>query len=204
MTPAQLRTFLAVADEGSVQAAAALFVTHPAVSAVLASLRRELDVDLVKRQGRELRLTPAGTVLARSARDVLGLLTAAEVATRAEADPASAPLRIAAVTTAGESFVPRWLGSFLDARPSTEVSLEVRNRSVVWDHLERRQVDLVVAGRPPRGAVSRHSPCGPTSSSSSPDRRPSGLAAHAVPASRARAAAYGEPRGARGGYLVAA
>lgn len=152
MTPAQLRTFLAVADEGSVQAAAALFVTHPAVSAVLASLRRELDVDLVERQGRGLRLTPAGTVLARNARDVLGLLTGAEVATRAEADPASAPLRIAAVTTAGESFVPRWLGSFLDARPSTEVSLEVRNRSVVWDHLERRQVDLVVAGRPPAGS----------------------------------------------------
>ena len=153
MTPAQLRTFLAVADEGSVRAAAAaLFVTQPAVSAVLASLRRELGVDLVERQGRGLRLTPAGTVLARYARDVLGLLAEAEVATRAEADPASAPLRIAAVTTAGESFVPRWLGSFLDARPSTEVSLEVGNRSVVWDHLARRQVDLVVAGRPPAGS----------------------------------------------------
>jgi len=153
MTPAQLRTFLAVADEGSVRAAAeARFVTQPAVSAVLAALRRELGVDLVERQGRGLRLTPAGTVLARYARDVLGLLAEAAVATRAEADPASAPLRIAAVTTAGESFVPRWLGSFLDARPVTEVSLEVGNRSLVWDHLERRRVDLVVAGRPPAGS----------------------------------------------------
>ena len=65
MTPGQLRTFLAVAETGSVRAAAeSLVVSQPAVSAVLASLRRELGVALVEREGRGLRLTRSGVVLA--------------------------------------------------------------------------------------------------------------------------------------------
>ena len=65
MTPGQLRAFLAVAETGSVRAAAeSLVVSQPAVSAVLASLRRELGVALVEREGRGLRLTKSGVVLA--------------------------------------------------------------------------------------------------------------------------------------------
>ena len=60
MTFGQLRTYLAVAETGSVRAAAErLVVTQSAVSAALAALHRELGVALVERDGRGLRLTPA-------------------------------------------------------------------------------------------------------------------------------------------------
>ncbi|MGH9153836.1 MAG: helix-turn-helix domain-containing protein, partial [Acidimicrobiales bacterium] len=65
MTLGQLRTFLAVADAGSVRGAAErLVVTQPAVSSALAALAGEIGVPLVARDGRGLRLTPAGVAFA--------------------------------------------------------------------------------------------------------------------------------------------
>ena len=74
MTFSQLKTFLEVARQGSVRgAAASLLITEPSVSAALAALRDELQVALVARDGRGIRLTPAGTELARYAAQILGL-----------------------------------------------------------------------------------------------------------------------------------
>ena len=60
MTLNQLRSFLAVADGGSVRAAAEeLVVTQAAVSASIAALQKSLGVALVTPDGRGLRLTDA-------------------------------------------------------------------------------------------------------------------------------------------------
>jgi len=67
LTLGQMRTFLAVASTGSVRAAAEqLVVTQPAVSSALAAVRRQVGVALVMRDGRGLRLTPAGQALYRA------------------------------------------------------------------------------------------------------------------------------------------
>jgi len=154
MTPGQLRTFVAVADHGSVHAAAtALVVSQPAVSAAIAALQRELGVSLVERQGRGLQLTAAGRVLAGYARRLLGLWDEARVATVASADPARGQLRVAAVTTAGEHLVPGLLASFRQAYPEVAVVLEVGNRRRVWDLLASGGVDLAIGGRPPIGSA---------------------------------------------------
>ncbi|MBX6769465.1 MAG: LysR family transcriptional regulator, partial [Actinomadura rubrobrunea] len=53
MTEARLRSFVAVADTGSVRAAAQrLYVTESAVSAAVAALSRDVGVPLVERDGR--------------------------------------------------------------------------------------------------------------------------------------------------------
>ena len=75
VSQSRMRTFLAVADTGSVRAAAAsLHVTEPAVSTALGQLRRVLGVDLVRREGRGVRLTAAGEVYAGYCRTIMGLL----------------------------------------------------------------------------------------------------------------------------------
>ncbi|MDN5874647.1 MAG: LysR family transcriptional regulator, partial [Sinobacteraceae bacterium] len=58
----QLRYFLAVAEHGSVTAAAeALYVSQPGVSAAVTQLEQFLDVQLlVRRKARGVELTPAG------------------------------------------------------------------------------------------------------------------------------------------------
>jgi len=153
LTLGQLRTFLAVASTGSVRAAAeALVVTQPAVSSALAAVRKQVGVALVARDGRGLRLTPAGEALAERARAALALLDEAVAAARGEADPGRGRLRLAAVTTAGEHLAPPLLASFLAAHPGVSVSLEVGNRRRVADLLSHHEVDLAIGGRPPPGA----------------------------------------------------
>jgi len=153
VTPGQLRTFLAVAETGSVRAAAeTLYVSQPAVSAVLAGLQRELGVAIVERDGRGLRITTSGVVLASYAKRLLGLLDEAASAARAEADPEVGRLRLAAVTTAGENVVPAVLATFRREHPRVDIGLEVGNRTRVWELLTGHRADLAVSGRPAPGS----------------------------------------------------
>jgi DNA-binding transcriptional LysR family regulator len=152
MTLNQLRTFLAVAESGSVRGAAEeLVVTQAAVSASVAALQKSLGVALVTPDGRGLRLTDAGTSYAQYARRILGLLDEAARAAAAAADPERGELRIAAVTTAAEQIVPGILGGFRRRQPQTGVRLEAGNRDRVRTLLDRHQVDLVLCGRPEPG-----------------------------------------------------
>ena len=155
MTLTQLRTFLAVADTGSVRAAAdELFITQSAVSASLSSLQKSLGIQLIEPDGRGLRLTEPGKVYADYVRDVLGRLDEARTAASAAADPERGELRIAALTTAGEQILPGLLASFTARHRQVGVRLEVGNRERVRALLGRHEVDLVLGGRPAEGRES--------------------------------------------------
>ena len=152
MTFNQLRTFVEVATAGSViEAATTLMVSPPAVSAAVGSIEKELGIKLVERAGRWLVITPAGSVFARYASQVLALLETGKAATAEALDPERGQLRLAAVTTAGEHVVPRFLASFRARHPEAGITLEVGNRDRVWEALEHHEADLVVGGRPPGG-----------------------------------------------------
>lgn len=152
MTESRLRTFVTLADTGSVRAAAArLYVTESAVSASLAALARDLGVPVIERIGRGVRLTPAGTVYARYARQVLGLLEQGRTAARGEADPGHGSLRLAAVITAADQVLPRLLAGFRARWPDADLALQVGPSSEVWRSLADHEADLVLAGRPPAG-----------------------------------------------------
>src|SRR5579883_3387570 len=151
MTFSQLRTFLEVSRQGSVRGAAAvLMITEPSVSAALAALRDELQVPLVERDGRGIRLTAAGGELARYAAQILGLADQA-VRRVQEAAGQAAPIKLAAVTTAGEYVLPPILKLFRQARPEVQLRMEVGNRSSVVEKITSREADLGFGGRPPEG-----------------------------------------------------
>lgn len=102
--------FAAVTQRGSVRAAAdALHITGPAVSQQLRRLEKEAGCRLVEPDGRGIRLTHAGRVLAASAEAMV------QAAMRAELDLASisgvvaGPLRVGAVASALRALVPQVL-----------------------------------------------------------------------------------------------
>lgn len=149
-TQARLRAFAAVAETGSVRAAAQrLVVTESAVSAAIAALTREVGAELLQRHGRGLRLTPAGRTYASYARTLLGLHAEALAAARGDTDPARGLVRVAAVTTAGEHVVPAVLASFRERYPGIGLGLDVGTSEHVWAALAAHEADLVIAGRPP-------------------------------------------------------
>lgn len=150
MTPHQLRTFLAVADAGSVSDAAdQLVVSQSAVSASVAGLQRELGVRLLERHGRGVRLTEEGSIYAGYARRILGLLDEALLAARDGHRPERGHVRLAAVPTAAEQVVPAYLATFRERYPEAQVGVDVGSRDDVFRRLIAHEVDLVVAGRPP-------------------------------------------------------
>lgn len=151
-TESRLRTLVALAATGSVRGAASrLTVTESAVSASIGALARELGVPLVEPVGRGLRLTASGTVYARYARRVLGLLDEGAAAAAAELDPERGRLRLAAVTTAGEHLLPALLAEFRRQHPGIALALEVAPSAQVWDLISAQEVDLIIAGAPPSG-----------------------------------------------------
>ncbi len=150
ITLTQLRSFLAVMRTGSITAAAdELVVTQPSVSAAVAALSRELGTPLTQREGRGVRPTEAGTAFAPFASDVIGLLDTGRRAAHEAAGLAVQRLRLAAVTTAAESFVPPLMRAFSASRPDIGLTLAVGNRATVIDLVLDHRADVALGGRPP-------------------------------------------------------
>jgi DNA-binding transcriptional LysR family regulator len=146
----QLQSFLAVAREGSVSAAAdKLYVTQPSISAAVSALSREVGVDLTERVGRGVGLTAAGNAFRPYAADVLGLIEQGKRAAREASDQSMRSLRLVAVATAAEFVVPSILRSFAAAYPEINLMLEVANRAELFDRVLEHEVDVAIAGRPP-------------------------------------------------------
>jgi LysR family transcriptional regulator, low CO2-responsive transcriptional regulator len=152
ITLTQLRSFLAVAEAGSVTAAAdELYVTQPSVSAAVSALSKELGVELTARLGRSVELSAAGQAFAPFAAHVIGLLDQGGRAAREAAGAAARELRIAAVTTAAEYVVPQLVQEFSARHPDLTITLDVGNREQVFRRVAGHQVDAAIGGRPPAG-----------------------------------------------------
>jgi DNA-binding transcriptional LysR family regulator len=150
ITVTQLTAFLAVVRRGSVTAAAdELVVTQPSVSSAIAALGRELGCELFERAGRGVRLTEAGKAFMPYAEDVVGLLGDGRQAAREAADLSARSMRIAAVTTAAESFVPQLMRVFATREPDVRLTLDVGNREYVFDRLLSHLADVAISGKPP-------------------------------------------------------
>ncbi|AKU14102.1 transcriptional regulator, LysR family [Azoarcus sp. CIB] len=153
----QLRLFLALADHGSITAAAeACHVTQPTVSMQLRELAEAVGLPLYEQIGKRLYLTAAGEALAATARAMLDEWLAFEQAIDAMKGLERGRLRVALVSTA-KYFVPRLLGSFCAEHPNIEIALEVLNRDGVVARLRENRDDLYIMSMPPENLdLERH------------------------------------------------
>jgi DNA-binding transcriptional LysR family regulator len=141
----RLRVLHAVAVTGSVAgAASSLYVTNSAVSQQMARLEREVGQPLVERQGRGIRLTEAGLLLARDAED---LLTRAEgVAARmaGHRGAVTGPLPVAAFATAARGLLPAVLTELRARHPDLSVSLSELEPHESIPALSHGRIDIAI------------------------------------------------------------
>ncbi len=146
----QLRLFLALADTGSVSAAArALHVTQPTASMQLREVSESVGLPLYEVIARKVYLTDAGRQLARTARAIVDEWENFGQTVNAMQGLTRGRLRVAVVSTA-KYFVPRLLGSFCESHPGIDISLEVLNRDGVVQRLRDNRDDLYVMSMPPK------------------------------------------------------
>ncbi|MGW1199391.1 LysR substrate-binding domain-containing protein [Streptomyces sp. NPDC002536] len=141
----RLRTLNAVARHGSVSAAAdGLHVTTSAVSQQLAKLERETGQQLLAKQGRGVRLTDAGRLLAEHASRILSQVELAQADLEAQRGQAVGELVLGAFPTAARGLAPAALASLRESQPQLRVRLEEMDPDLSLPRVVRGDMDVAV------------------------------------------------------------
>ncbi len=146
-----LRTFVAVAEAGSLAGAARQRdISAPTATRAIAMLERRLGATLILRTTRSLRLTDAGEQFLADTRRVLAELDAAEAAVTGARGHAQGLLSITAPELFGQRHIAPLLFEFLDQHPQVQARAFFSNRIV---HLidEGFDVALRIATLPDSG-----------------------------------------------------
>lgn len=146
-----LRTFVAVAETGSLAGAARQRgISAPTSTRAIAMLERRLGTTLILRTTRSLRLTEAGEQFLADTRRVLTELDAAEAAVTGARQHAQGLLSITAPELFGQRHIAPLLFEFLDRHPQVQARAFFSNRVV---HLidEGFDVALRIAALPDSG-----------------------------------------------------
>ncbi|MDP2857429.1 MAG: LysR family transcriptional regulator [Bacillota bacterium] len=145
----QLRTFLKVAEHGSVtKAAAGLHLTQPAVTQHIRALERQFGTALFERTGRGMLLNGPGELLRDYARKALAAIEDGQQVIADIVQGRSGRLILAAGVTTSIFHLPRWLQSFREAHPDVDITVKTgRSREVARMALDR-EIDLGLVTSP--------------------------------------------------------
>ncbi|MET8080518.1 LysR substrate-binding domain-containing protein [Streptomyces sp. NPDC005303] len=118
----RLRTLDALARHGSVSGAAAgLHITTSAVSQQMSKLEREVGQQLLAKNGRGVRLTDAGRLLADHAARILSQVELAQSDLEAQRGQVVGELRLAAFPTAARGLFPVAIAGLRSAHPGLRI-----------------------------------------------------------------------------------
>lgn len=146
----QLRLFLALAETGSVSAAArAMHVTQPTASMQLKEVTQAIGVPLYEVISKKVHLTDMGRELEQTAREMIQTWSLFEQGVDSVKGLTRGKLKVAVVSTA-KYFMPRLIGSFCKKYPEIDVSLEILNRDGVVKRMRENLDDLYIMSQPPR------------------------------------------------------
>ncbi|HWL79336.1 MAG TPA: LysR family transcriptional regulator [Roseomonas sp.] len=145
----QLRTFLAVVDEGSVSLAArALGLTQPAASQQLRELERTLGVRLLDRAAGRSLPTAAGAAFSAPARQAVAAAEEAVAAALAHREGHVGRVRIGTGATACIHLLPPLLAALRQRLPGLEVVVVTGNSDDMVRRLEEGALDCALVTLP--------------------------------------------------------
>ncbi|MBI5773506.1 MAG: LysR family transcriptional regulator [Verrucomicrobia bacterium] len=139
----QLRYFVAVAEAGNIsRAAQTIFLTQPALSRQIKALEEEIGQCLLERQAHSIRLTPAGEVLLREARELLR--HADQVLETVRGTGRGVRLRVGYAPSLASGFLSAAVENFSQAHPGARIELFDLSTSELRAGLENDTLDVAV------------------------------------------------------------
>lgn len=147
LTLRQLQIFVAVAEHGSTNAAAAQIpLSQSATSAALGELETLLGTQVFDRIGKRLLINESGRALLDDARAALD--AAAQIERRFGAGATPALIRLGASTTVGNYLMPARIAALARQHPQARVELRIGNTRAIVEAVLRREVDAGVIEGP--------------------------------------------------------
>jgi LysR family transcriptional regulator, nitrogen assimilation regulatory protein len=141
----QLRTFVQVAETGSLtRAAERLHTVQPTLSRQIRMLEEELGSDLFARQGRGMKLTEAGDRLLEHARLILRDVETARSELLALRGTVSGNVVCGVIPSIGDRALVPFVSGFAEANPLVNLRVVTGYAGFLIDWLARRQIDLAI------------------------------------------------------------
>lgn len=138
-----LRYFQAVAEELSFsRAARRLRIAQPALSRAVQEMERELGTQLIERERKSPRLTPAGAVLLHETGVLLERLDEAIRRVRRTAKGEEGELRLGYIGPPTRAFLGRLLKEYARRFPRVTVILEERTPERVWEMVSKGRLSV--------------------------------------------------------------
>ncbi|WP_298417072.1 LysR family transcriptional regulator [Brevibacterium sp.] len=145
----QVRCFVAVAEHLHFgRAAESLSMTQPPLSRQVQKLERSVDVSLIDRDNRSVRLTPAGRQFLKEARKLLALADRAPEQAQLIASGVEGHISMGFTTGSGMSLLGPLVSQLTRRLPGVELSMTEMVTSEQIRAITEGQIDLGV-GRPP-------------------------------------------------------
>lgn len=144
----ELRAFVAVADRGSLSAAAeTLFLSLPAVSAQIANLEAEVGQVLFDRSRKPARPNSAGQALLVRAREILSLYERLAETISDDTD-LSGSFTLGSIPTALTSVIPRALKALRVAHPRMQIKVHHGLSPSFAEMLRQGEIDAAIISEP--------------------------------------------------------
>jgi DNA-binding transcriptional LysR family regulator len=154
-----LRCFVTVAEEMHFgRAAERMNMSQGPFSRQVQILERILDVQLLERTSRSVKLTPAGQSFLPEARHILQLLDNATLLAKRIALGKTGSLKIGFTAMTAVGSLPRLVAGFRDAFPHAELILQEANSADQLRKLHSSEIDIAIV-RPPLPPTALQSLC---------------------------------------------
>lgn len=149
MSIRELESLVAIADRGSITAAAeSLYLSVPAVSAHIASMEERLRTKLLDRRRKPASLNAAGLLLSERARAVLRGYRDF-YATSAENADLAGSLTLGAAATLLTGVIPQSLVSLRASHPRLQIRMHFGLAAALLKEVAHGEIDALACGEPP-------------------------------------------------------
>lgn len=145
----QLKTFIAVVEEGSISSAAEkISITQPAVSLHIQGLEDYMGTGILSRRGRGLELNAAGKALYEKAKEIISYMENAENQIFSSINDVKKDISIGAGPIMSDYVLPHVIAYFKKDHPQVEVGIEPSETSLIIKGVLDHTFDLGFIGAP--------------------------------------------------------
>lgn len=139
----KMRVFCTVAETKSFSKTSEIIhLTQPAVSLQIQALEEKYETKLFDRSSSTVTLTPAGEILYKYAKDILGLYASAEKAIGKQTGLVKGSLTVGAGSNIGNYIMPSVITDFRNTHPKIKIYLLVGNTKRVIELLNSGNIDI--------------------------------------------------------------